>query len=160
MAATQRGLGVAEIYRAANNPFVDNLIAQFRSPIGSELVPKGALGARRAIAALKEGRHIAMLVDQKMNDGIAVPFFGREAMTAPAAAQLALRFNGAIVPARVERTRGAHFRIVFSPPVALSRSGDRHADVRAIMTRVNAEMESWIRERPEMWLWLHRRWPD
>jgi KDO2-lipid IV(A) lauroyltransferase len=160
MAATQRGLGIAEIYRAANNPFVDDLIAGFRSPIGSELVPKGVVAARRAIAALKEGRHLAMLVDQKMNDGIAVPFFGRDAMTAPAAAQLALRFNGAIIPARVERTRGARFRIVFSPPVELSRSADRHADLQAIMTRVNAEMESWIRARPEMWLWVHRRWPD
>jgi len=160
MAATQRGLGVAEIYRAANNPFVDALIARFRSPVGSELVPKGAQGARRAIAALKEGRHIAMLVDQKMNDGIAVPFFGRDAMTAPAVAQLALRFNGAIIPARTERTRGARFRIVFMPPIEITRSDDRQADIKAIMTRVNAEIERWIRERPEMWLWLHRRWPD
>jgi KDO2-lipid IV(A) lauroyltransferase len=159
MALTQRGLRIAEIFRAANNPFVDELIAGYRGHVGSELVPKGTVAARRAIAALREGGHIAMLVDQKMNDGIPVPFFGRDAMTAPAAAQLALRFDGAIVPTRVDRLNGARFRIAFLPPVTLERSGDRHADITAIMTALNREMEGWIRERPEMWLWLHRRWP-
>ena len=160
MAATQRGLDVAEIYRAANNPWIDRLIASYRDSVGSELIPKGVVAARRSIAAVRAGRHLAVLVDQKMNDGIKVPFFGRDAMTAPAVAQLALRFDCAIVPARVERTRGARFRIVLSPPIAVTKSGDRHADTEAIMTAVNAEIERWVRERPEMWLWLHRRWPD
>ena len=109
---------------------------------------------------LAEGRHLALLVDQKMNDGIAVPFFGRDAMTAPAAAQLALRFGCAIMPARVERLHGARFRITMSPPIAAPRTGDRHADMRAIMGEINRVIEGWVRERPEMWLWLHRRWPD
>jgi KDO2-lipid IV(A) lauroyltransferase len=95
-----------------------------------------------------------------MNDGIPVPFFGRAAMTAPAVAQLALRFDCAIMPARVERLTGARFRIVLSPPIPVNKTGDRHADTLAIMTAVNAEIESWIHARPEMWLWLHRRWPD
>jgi KDO2-lipid IV(A) lauroyltransferase len=139
---------------------VDKLLNRARSVIGTELVPKGTVAARRAIAALQEGRHIAMLVDQKMNDGIAVPFFGHDAMTAPALAQLALRFDCAIMPARVERLKGARFRIVMSPPIEITPTGDRQADTLAIMTAVNAEIESWLRERPEMWLWLHRRWPD
>jgi len=160
MAATQRGLDVAEIYRAANNPWIDRLIASYRDSVGSELIPKGTIAARRSIAALRDGRHLAMLVDQKMNDGIAVPFFGRDAMTAPALAQLALRFDCAIMPARVERLKGARFRIVMSPPIEIARSGDRQADTLAIMTAVNAEIERWLRNRPEMWLWLHRRWPD
>jgi KDO2-lipid IV(A) lauroyltransferase len=160
MAATQRGLDVAEIYRAANNPWIDRLIASYRGSVGSELIPKGTIAARRSIAALRDGRHLAMLVDQKMNDGIAVPFFGRDAMTAPALAQLALRFDCAIMPARVERVKGARFRIVMSPPIEIARTGDRQADTLAIMTAVNQEIERWLRERPEMWLWLHRRWPD
>ncbi len=160
MAATQRGLDVAEIYRAANNPWIDRLIASYRGSVGSELIPKGTVAARRSIAALREGRHLAMLVDQKMNDGIPVPFFGRDAMTAPAVAQLALRFDCAIMPARVERLKGARFRIVMSPPIEIIRTGDRQADTLAIMTAVNQEIESWLRQRPEMWLWLHRRWPD
>jgi KDO2-lipid IV(A) lauroyltransferase len=160
MAATQRGLDVAEVYRAANNPWIDRLIASYRGSVGSELIPKGVVAARRSIAAVRDGRHLALLVDQKMNDGIPVRFFGRDAMTAPAVAQLALRFDCAIMPARVERLTGARFRIVLSPPIPVNKTGDRHADTLAIMTAVNAEIESWIRARPEMWLWLHRRWPD
>jgi KDO2-lipid IV(A) lauroyltransferase len=160
MAATQRGLAIAEVYRAANNPWVDRLIHRYRGTVGSELIPKGTVAARRSIAALREGRHLAILVDQKMNDGIAVPFFGRDAMTAPAVAQLALRFGCPILPARVERLKGARFRLVLSPPIDVPRSGDRHADTLAIMAAVNREIESWIRARPGMWLWLHRRWPD
>jgi KDO2-lipid IV(A) lauroyltransferase len=160
LAATQRGLSVAQIYRAANNPYVDALVVEFRSIVGSELIPKGLVAARRSMEALKEGRHLAVLVDQKMNDGIAVPFFGRDAMTAPAVAQLAMRYNAAIMPARVERLEGAHFRLTVFPEVEVARTGDRQADVRTTMTRVNAVLESWIRERPELWFWLHRRWPN
>jgi KDO2-lipid IV(A) lauroyltransferase len=160
MAATQRGLDVAAIYRAANNPYIDRLIARYRGDVGGELVPKGQIAARRSIAALTAGRHLALLVDQKMNDGIPVPFFGRDAMTAPAAAQLALRFGCAIMPARVERLRGARFRLTILPPVEIPATGDRHADMRTIMGEINRLIEDWVRARPEMWLWLHRRWPD
>jgi Kdo2-lipid IVA lauroyltransferase/acyltransferase len=161
IAAAQRGLSLVQVYRAANNPYFDQLIADLRgSGSGAELLPKGVAGARGAITALRGGRHLGMLVDQKMNDGIAVPFFGRDAMTAPAAAQLALRFDAALLPARIERLRGAHFRMTLSPPIAIDRTADRHGETLAVMTRVNREIEDWIRERPEMWMWLHRRWPD
>jgi len=160
LGATQYGLSVAQIYRAANNPRTDALIRQFRGVVGSELIPKGVIAARKSIEALRQGRHLAMLVDQKMNDGIAVPFFGRDAMTPPAAAQLALRFGCAIIPARVERTQGAHFRVTVFPEIAHEPTGDRNADIHAMTTEINAVLESWIRARPEMWFWLHRRWPD
>jgi Kdo2-lipid IVA lauroyltransferase/acyltransferase len=160
LAVTQAGLSVAEIYRAANNPFVDRLINDARSVVGSELIPKGTIAARRAIAALQEGRHIAMLVDQKMNDRIAVPFFGRDAMTAPALARLALRYDCAVVPVRVDRLKGAHFRITAEPPLPLPKSGNIEADTLALMTQVNQVLERWITERPDHWFWLHRRWPD
>jgi KDO2-lipid IV(A) lauroyltransferase len=101
-----------------------------------------------------------VLVDQKMNDGIPVPFFGRPAMTAPAVAQLALRFDCAIIPARVERLKGARFRLTAFPPIEIAKTGNRQADTLAIMTRINAVVEGWIRERPDLWFWLHRRWPE
>jgi KDO2-lipid IV(A) lauroyltransferase len=101
-----------------------------------------------------------MLIDQKMNDGIAVPFFGRPAMTATALALLALRHDCVVVPARILRLKGAHFRVILEPPVELPRSGNAAADRLALMTRVNAIVEAWLREKPEQWLWLHRRWPD
>ena len=159
LAAVQYGISVAQIYRAANNPLVDRMITRFRGDAG-ELIPKGAVAARRAIATLRRGAHLTMLADQKMNDGIQVPFFGRPAMTASALAALALRFNCDVLPARVERLDGARFRLTVFPPLPLPRTGDSHADAAALMAQVNAILERWIRDRPEQWFWMHRRWPD
>ena len=159
LAAVQYGISVAQIYRAANNPLIDRMITRFRS-IGGELIPKGTVAARRAIGVLRRGAHLTMLADQKMNDGIPVPFFGRSAMTTSALAALALRFDCDLLPARVERLSGAHFRLTVFPPLPLPRSGDHHADVAALMTRVNQTLEGWIRDRPQEWFWVHRRWPD
>ena len=159
LAAGQYGIDVAQVYRAANNPLVDRMIARFRGA-QSEFIPKGAIASRRALAALRRGAHLTLLVDQKLNDGIPVPFFGRPAMTAPALGLLALHFDCAVLPARVERLRGAHFRLTIHPPLALPRSGNRTADVAALMGVVNQTLECWIREHPEQWFWLHRRWPD
>jgi KDO2-lipid IV(A) lauroyltransferase len=102
LAAVQCGLSVAQIYRAANNPLVDRMIARFRGD-RAEFIPKGTVAARHAIAALRRGAHLTLLADQKMNDGIPVPFFGRPAMTAPALADLALRFSTS--PGRTARRR-------------------------------------------------------
>ena len=159
LAAVQHGIEVAQIYRAANNPLVDRMITRFRGEAG-ELIPKGRVAARRAIDVLRRGAHLTMLADQKMNDGIPVPFFGRPAMTSSALAVLALRFDCDVLPARVERLGGAHFRLTIFPPLPLPRSGDHHADVTALMTQVNQVLEQWICNRPEQWFWLHRRWRD
>ncbi len=162
LAAGQYGIDVAQIYRAANNPLVDRMIGRFRGTgdNGGEFIPKGVVASRRAAAALRRGAHLTLLVDQKLSDGIAVPFFGRPAMTAPALALLARHFDCTVLPARVERLKGARFRLTIYPPLALPRSGDRAADVAALMAEVNRILEGWIRERPEQWLWLHRRWPE
>jgi KDO2-lipid IV(A) lauroyltransferase len=163
LAAGQYGLDIAQIYRAANNPLVDRMIARFRGADNSqkgEFIPKGAIASRRAVAALRRGAHLALLADQKLNDGIAVPFFGRDAMTAPALALLALRFDCTVLPSRVERLQGANFRLTLYPPLDLPKTGNREADVAALMTSVNATLEGWIRERPEQWFWVHNRWPD
>jgi len=159
LAGGQYGIDVAQIYRAANNPLIDAMLARLRGDAG-ELIPKGAIASRRAVAALRRGGHLSLLVDQKLNDGIAVPFFGRPAMTAPALAILALRFDCDVLPVRVKRLRGARFRLTVYPKLPLPASGDRAADILTLMTAVNCTLEGWIRERPEQWFWLHRRWPD
>jgi Kdo2-lipid IVA lauroyltransferase/acyltransferase len=159
LAGVQYGISVAQIYRTLNNPLMDRMIARFRGDRG-EFIPKGAIAARLAIAALRRGTHLGLLADQKMNDGIPVPFFGRLAMTAPALAGLALCFDCDVLPLRVERLGGARFRVTVCPPLSLPHSDDRHADAAALMARVNAKLEGWIRDRPEQWLWLHRRWPE
>jgi KDO2-lipid IV(A) lauroyltransferase len=158
--AAQAGFEVTGVYRAPNNPIVDRFMLWARGAEGGELVPKGDIAARKAFGALREGRALCMLVDQKMNDGIPVPFFGRDAMTAPALAVLALRYDCAVVPIRMQRAKGARFRMISEPPLTLRKTGDNVADRRALMIEVNAIVERWVREHPEQWLWLHRRWPD
>ena len=159
LGAIRRGLPIHLIYRAPNNPLVD-WIFHHRLPGESEMIPKGSRGARRTLQLLRKGEHVGMLVDQKMNDGIAAPFFGRDAMTAPALAQLALKYGCPVVPAEVVRTGGARFRITVHPPLEIVDTGDRQDDIVVTMTKVNALIESWIRKNPEQWLWLHNRWPD
>ena len=160
LGATQRNLPLDRVYRAANNRLVEWLYRRGRSAVAGALIPKGAAGVRLLLKSLRDGNHLAMLVDQKMNDGIAVPFLGRTAMTAPALAELALKFDCPVVPARVVRLKGARFRFVVQPPLEIPRSGDRQADVAALMTQVNEVIGEWVRETPEQWLWLHNRWPD
>ncbi len=159
VAALMRRLPVQVVYRNANNPHVDAHVRRLQSVSGVELIRKGPRGARRLMEVMRQGGHVILLVDQKMNDGIAVPFFGLPAMTAPALAQLAYRFDCPVVPVHVERLDGAHFRVVVEPPLALPQTGDKAADVLAVMTEVNRRVEGWIAARPEHWLWLHRRWP-
>jgi len=158
--AHRRGLPLHLIYRAANNPWVERLYRAGRRDVSDALIQKGSDGARQALKVLKSGGHLGLLVDQKMNDGVPVPFFGRDAMTAPAVAQFATRFGCPLVPARVERLRGAHFRITVLPPLDFPHTRDIHDDNLALLVRVNAQLEAWIRATPGQWLWLHRRWPD
>ena len=160
MCATQRGVPLDRVYRVANNWIVEWLYRHGRAVVAGTLIPKGPQGVRALLRSFKGGRHVGLLVDQKMNDGIAVPFFGLDAMTAPALAELALRFDCPVVPGRAIRLKGARFRVELFPPMRFERTGDRHADVLAAMTQVNALLENWVREYPEQWLWLHNRWPD
>ncbi len=160
LGATQRGLPIDRIYREANNRLVEWLYRHGRAAVEGALIPKGPQGVRRLLKTLREGSHLGMLIDQKMNDGIAVPFFGRPAMTAPALAELALKHDCPVVGARVIRLKGARFRLIIEPPITFEKTGDHQADVRNAMTRVNQQVEGWVRESPEQWLWLHNRWPN
>lgn len=159
MVVHRRGIPVALAYRQANNPFADKIICSLRATQSSGQFPKGQAGAVRLIRALKNGQSLAMLIDQKMNDGIPIPFFGREAMTAPAVAQFALRYDMPIFMVRVVRTKGAHFNWSMAPLV-YEKTGDTDRDIRAIMLAINAQFESWIRECPAQWFWVHKRWPN
>ncbi|MEG3619011.1 lauroyl acyltransferase [Magnetovibrio sp. PR-2] len=144
-------------YRAPNNPLLQNLFAQ-RYGTG-ELIPKGAPGAKRAFALLKKNEHLGILVDQKLNDGIAVPFMGRDAMTGTAIAEFALRFDAPMVPIQCIRLPGARFKVIYQEPLQVTRTDDKKTDVRTVMTDINATIEGWIREYPDQWLWQHNRWP-
>ena len=160
-AANRYGLPVASFYRAAQNKRVDRMIVALREEAAGhalKLFAKGAAGARQAVGHLRGGGCLAMLVDQKLNDGIEARFFGLPAMTAPAAAIFALHFRCPLVPARSERIGPARLRLVVEPPLPLPDTGDRKADVAALTQLVTDTIERWIRADPASWLWLHRRW--
>ena len=160
--AASLGLAVSWFYRAASNPAADAAIQSMRREAMGAEVPmfaKGSTGAREAFAHLRRGGVLGMLVDQKLNEGLAVPFFGRPAMTTPALAQFALRFRCPVIPVYLVRLAPARFRVICEPPMTLPDTNDRAADVYALTLAMNATLERWIRERPECWLWLHRRWP-
>ena len=148
-------------YRAANNPHVDARIRRSRFRYGVRMfAPKGADGARDLLQALREGRSVAMMNDQKYDGGVEGRFFGRKVHTLPAAVRLALRFGTVIQPMSVQRTKGARFRLVVHDPIAVADTGDRTADIQAGVDAINAFIEARVRERPGEWWWLHRRWPS
>ncbi len=158
--AARRGVVPGVVYRAIANPHLDALVAAIRTrAMGGRAVmlPKGSAGARATLAHLRAGGVVGMLVDQKMNDGIAARLFGLTAMTAPAAAHLALRFRCPLIPARAMRAGSARFRLEVLPPIPLPEAKDRHAAVAELTQRLNDLIEAWARERPAEWLWVHRR---
>jgi KDO2-lipid IV(A) lauroyltransferase len=154
------GLAQRHFYRAPNNPYVDRLLVKLRGVLRQEgFIPKGAPGARVAVALLRKGEHIGMLVDQKLDEGIAVPFFGRDAMTTTAPAALARRMDVPIVAARVVRQgRSARFK-VFVYAFEVAKTENREAVVVVTTGQINRWFEGWVREYPEQWFWVHRRWP-
>ena len=156
----QLGLPVHVVYRAANNHWVENLFRTGRGLKDELFIPKGGAGSRRLIEVMKSAGHVAIMIDQKMNDGISVPFLGREAMTAPAVARLALKYACPVVAGHIERLNGAHFRAILEPPITFADSGDVQKDVLDAMVQLNDIVGGWIRQRPGQWLWLHRRWAD
>jgi len=148
-------------YRAANNPYVDQRIKDSRFRYGVRLfAPKGGDGARELLEAMKKGESVALMNDQKFNrGGVAAPFFGRPVMAAPGPTRLALRFGTVLQPMSVQRLKGARFRAVVHPPIAVPSTGDKTADIAAGVAAVTRFVESQVRERPEEWFWVHRRWP-
>jgi KDO2-lipid IV(A) lauroyltransferase len=158
--ALRIGLPLSVFHRALNNPFSDAVIQELRRPlVTGRFLPKGRKGALAAMSLLKGRQFVGLLVDQKQNDGIPVEFFGREAMTTPAPAVFHQHFRAPVAAARVERLKGARFRIIVQS-VPMVDTGDRVADVATNTRRINALFEDWIRARPDLWFWPHRRWPD
>jgi Kdo2-lipid IVA lauroyltransferase/acyltransferase len=158
--ATQAGFEGGEVYRPQNNPFVDRWLVRQRARNGTpDQVAKGAKGTRRMFSLLRGGKALYMLVDQKTNEGIAVPFFGRDAMTTPAPALLALKVGAILLPVSSERVAGSRFRIKLGQPINYTPSGDSDRDVYMLTLAITDAIEQSVRARPDQWLWIHRRWP-
>lgn len=161
-AIVDAGVRCRVTYRAPNNPYFDRRMVRTRARYGVELFgPKGGgEGGRELLQTLQAGFAVSFLNDQKFNTGVEALFFGTPCRTAGGPTRLALRFGGKLHPMSVRRLKGARFRVTAHPPIELENTGDRDADVRAGVARLNAFVEERIRERPWEWFWVHRRWPN
>jgi len=146
------------IYRAGNNPLVEKYFQAMRADPSYRFVPKGNEGARTILKAARNGGAIVLLNDQKLNTGVAVPFFGHEAMTAPAVAEIARKMEVPVYPMRAERLGDGGRRLPLYPALDIPRTGDRKTDVFALLKAINETYEQWITERPDHWFWVHNRW--
>lgn len=166
MACALHGLELTSVFREPNNPYVAARLAAARSILGGDLVPKGKVAAKGLMAAMRRGGHAGLLVDQKLNEGISIPFLGRDAMTGTVMADLALRYDAPVVPIRVTRLRDpagrftARFRVQAFPPLTFQRTGDARRDTEAAMREVNGLLGEWVRDDPGQWMWQHSRWKE
>jgi len=158
-AIVQAGLPMLVPYTPIANPWLDRRLARYRRALGCRLVPR-SVSMKALLQEIHAGRSIAFVMDQRVDSGAPVALFGQPKSTTLVPARLALHFGCELVPVRIERRRGARFRVTFHPPVRPANPG---APVRAQaedMTRqVNGYFERWIGERPGEWLCTKRRWP-
>ena len=156
------GMPVSAVYRPANNPIVSRLLNR-RGSVYERMYEKGREGARGIASTVTKGEYFAMLVDQKLREGLMLPFFGHKASTAIAHIRVALRTGAPVFMVQVIRRGGCRFLIRVSrldlPKASRRRGADIDKLAAETATRINRIIEGWIRENPEQWLWPHRRWP-
>jgi KDO2-lipid IV(A) lauroyltransferase len=156
--AASDGLDSAVLYRRPNLGAIADAVMALREGLMGELVAS-SMGAPVALArALEQGRHVAMLVDQHYTRGIDVTFFGRTCKVNPLIAMLAREAECPIHGTRVIRLPGNRFRAEVSDEVKPVRDAKGRIDVRGTMQAITDVVEGWVREHPEQWLWVHRRW--
>jgi KDO2-lipid IV(A) lauroyltransferase len=160
LAAQSVGFDLTQMYRAANNPWVDALMLKCQKLAVKNVITKKKSGPKDLLSLIRRGDHALLLVDQKMGEGVAVPFLGRDAMTAKGVARLYLNQDCPLLPARSERLSDSTFRVTFYPPVTFTPQGDQQKDIYDLLLHINNQISEWIKERPGQWLWVHRRWID
>lgn len=159
MAAIQKGVKITQLYRRLNYPLTDKLIHFVHKKIAQDIITKGPDGARKMLETLRKGGIVSILLDQKLREGELIPFFGIPAMTPSAPARIALKLDCPFIPIQVERLPNSHFRVTYHPPLKPRVKGDLQEQTTDLLKQMNELFESWIRQHPEQWLWLHRRWP-
>lgn len=153
-----RGVPQSVVARHMGNPLFEEYVVQARARLGISLIPE-----REAVPQIphlfRAGRIVTMLADQgaKGLSATFAPFFGRLARTPRGPALLALRHKAVVLLMVVPREADGRYRVCFEP-VEVERTGDRDADVNAIVARYTAQIEAWVRRYPEQYLWHHRRW--
>jgi KDO2-lipid IV(A) lauroyltransferase len=158
LAAKGGGLDFAVLFRRPNLSGISDAIIKLRAGTMGNLIAGGNDAPFRVARALEAGQHVAMLVDQHYGNGVEVMFFGRPCRTNPMLARLARHFDCPIHGTRAVRLPGHRFRVDMTDAIEVPRDAHGKVDVQATMQVITTIIEGWIREHPEQWLWMHRRW--
>lgn len=158
LAAVAHGLDAATLYRRPNISSANRIIEEMRAVKMGTLIPAGRDAPLRLADALQKGQHVAMLVDQYFTNGVDVTFFGRKTKANPTLARLLRQIECPIHGVRIIRLPGHRFRAELSEEVKPVRDAEGRIDVQGTMQAITSVIEGWIREYPDQWLWLHRRW--
>jgi Kdo2-lipid IVA lauroyltransferase/acyltransferase len=154
-------LDATVLYRRLNIGSASDAIIKLRAGSMGNLVPTGLDAPPKLMRILEQGGHVAMLVDQYFVNGVDVTFFGRRCKANPFIARIARHVDCPIHGTRVVRLPDRQrFRVDLSEAIEAPRDADGRIDVQGTMQAITSMIEGWVREHPDQWLWLHRRWRE
>ena len=149
------GINLAAIYRPLNNKFLNFIMERIRKKyICKNQIKKGVPGTRQLLSFFKGGSSIALMIDQRVSEGIKCNFFDHEAFTTTIPAQFVKKFNCKIVPIYIERVQNSNFKLTIHDPLEYSKNDT----ISLITSDLNILLEKMILKNPEQWIWSHNRW--
>ena len=155
MEIEKSGINLAAIYRPLNNIFLNKIMEIIRKKhICKNQIKKGRSGTRELLFFLKKNYSIALMIDQRVSEGIKCNFFGEPAFTTTIPAQLVKKFNCKIVPVYIERIRGSFFKLKVNTPIFF----EKNSSLEKITLDLNKHLEKMILKNPSQWIWSHNRW--
>ena len=155
MQIEKSGINCAAIYRPLNNIFLNKIMENIRkNHICRTQVKKGKTGTRDLLKLFKENYSVALMIDQRVSEGISVKFFNREAKTTTIPAQFIKKYGCDIVPVYIERNQNFNFKLYFKKPVQF----DDQFTIEEITLKLNEILEKMILKNPDQWIWSHDRW--
>jgi KDO2-lipid IV(A) lauroyltransferase len=157
--AKNLGANTAVLYRRPNITAVSDAVIKMRAGVMGQMVPTNLGAPVRLAHLLQAGVHVGMLVDQHFTKGVDVTFFGRTCKANPLLALLARQIECPIHGLRVVRLPdGNSFWGEMTDPIDPPRDAEGRINIQGTMQAITTAIEGWVREHPEQWLWLHRRW--
>ena len=155
MQIEKSGVNLAAIYRPLNNIFLNVLMERIRKKyICKNQIKKGTGGVRELLKLYKKGYSIALMIDQRVTEGIKSKFFDEDAFTTTIPAQFIKKFNCKVVPIYIERFNSINFNIKVEKPIEFSKD----VSTEKITRDLNIELEKMILKNPGKWIWSHNRW--
>ena len=157
MQIEKAGIELATIYRPLNNFLLNKTMEQIRTEnICKNQIKKGRAGSREIIQNLIKGKSIAIMIDQRVREGIKIDFFNNQATTTTIPAQLIKKYNCELVPVYIERRKNNYFKMFVSKPIKI----DKNKSVLEITKYLNNLLERMILRNIDQWIWTHNRWKD